>query len=58
MTYIDLKYHITFLIPDTDTLSQTWLSVADVAWLSSQAKLDGNFLLVDVSGHLLSNCVG
>jgi hypothetical protein len=35
----------TFLISDAETLSQTWLSVAGVAWLSFQAKLNGNFLL-------------
>jgi hypothetical protein len=39
------EFPITFRIADAETLSQTWLSVAGVAWLSFQAKLYGNFLL-------------
>jgi hypothetical protein len=40
-----LKLHISFRISDAETLRQNWLSVAGVAWLSFQAKVDGNFLL-------------
>jgi hypothetical protein len=39
---------LTFRISDAETLSQTWLSVAGVAWLSFQAKLNEIFLLVGV----------
>jgi hypothetical protein len=35
--WFDLKFQITFRISDAETLSQTWLSVAGVAWLSFQA---------------------
>lgn len=46
---------ITSRISDAETLSQTWLSVAGVAWLSFQAKLNGNFLLYAVYKHFSNN---
>lgn len=39
--YTSIEFQLTSPISDTETLSQIWPSVAGIAWLSFQIKLNG-----------------
>jgi hypothetical protein len=53
LLFLTLELHITSRAQDAEKLSATALGFAGVAWLSIQAKLDGNFLLGDATSTLM-----